>query len=762
MSPSIAVVIPTFNRLQLLQEAIISVRRQTRTVSQIIVVDDGSTDETLAWCGQQDDITLCISHRQGPSAARNLGAGKADHEWIAFLDSDDVWHENYIQEATQVIQQTPDCRFVIFNFELTDKTLKAKAGRQGFVGAFPAFRSSEKLFSLLFPQKSNSNIWHGHAQFQALFGNWMQPSGLVIQRSLWLEAGGFNERLWRCEDMDFLLRIVRIAPATLVMTPLYRWRQGQTESLASDSHSQELRKSGLRVMSAEGLKIAHRQPLFFPVWLSSVLWMVGDLIVGLTLRLIRRFEGHPHVQGVVQTLTSLLNIVVPVVIAHEYLRADFASYRTFSVYLSSVSALSLTSGLWSMIPFWNSQAGGEKKISAAWTLQCFGGVLVAVTVLAFSFYSSDTYPQLMWQCLAVSSAFLLPSVFLEQRLCFAGRGLLTSCELAALEILRSAFMMALVFHGHSLAAVFWLIPAFLAVRVFFLNFAARRIASFKIQKVQLRTLIGILRESLPIGLAAALTSVSAVFDRIYLSRVMSAEHFATVAAGSISLPVVTFLEQALVQKALPQLAVQIKLRDADECAQTIRSIIEKIISFSLPYSAGLFLFASDILSVIFSGRYQDSTTFFQLFSLANLLSCIPADIVSRAAGRSARIFLFSGFSAASTIIVIMVGYPLIGAAEALALSMTANFFIRAIFLLSDLRNMGVNIWQVIPRQVRLLRSIMFIFTLVFAKAISESFKLSPLLALIFAALVAFSFLPQLIADERVDYVKGKEHKNENA
>lgn len=760
MSTSIAVVIPTYNRLQLLQEAISSVRRQTQKVAQIIVVDDGSTDETLTWCRQQDDITLCISQKQGPSAARNLGAGITSHEWIAFLDSDDVWHENYIQKATQVIQQTPDCRFVVCNFVLTDKTLNSKPGRQGFVGAFPAFRSSEKLFSLLFQQKYNSKIWHGPAQFQALFGNWMQPSGLVIQRSLWLQAGGFNERLWRCEDMDFLLRIVRIAPATLVMTPLYWWRQGQTESLASDAHSQELRKAGLRVMSAEGFKIAQKSPEFVPVWLTSVVWMAGDLIVGLSLRLIRRFEGHAHVQGAVQTLTSLLNIAVPVVIAHEYLRSDFASYRMFSVYLSSVPALSLTSGLWSMIPYWNAQAGGERKLAAAWALQCVGGVLVATVVFAFSIYSSDSLAQLFWFCLAVSAAFLVPSVFLEQRLCFAGRGLLTSCALAAIEIIRSICMIAAVLLGQSLLVVFWMIPAFLAVRTIFLKFVTQRIAPLKIQKLQWNTLRGVLRESMPIGLATALTSVSAVFDRIYLSQMMSAEQFANVAAGLISLPVVTFLEQALVQKALPQLAAQIKQQEKKEFAKTIRSIIEKIFSFSFPYSVGLFLFSSDILSVIFSGRYQESTAFFQLFSLANLLSCIPADVVSRAAGRSARIFLFSGISAASTVFVFAIGFPLLGATAAIALSFAANLIVRTIFLLSDLLPLGADIRQIIPRSVFLFRTLIFTLSLVFAKVCCGFFKLSPLHTMVIAALVAASFLPQLIADGRLDFVKDKELKNE--
>jgi O-antigen/teichoic acid export membrane protein len=367
---------------------------------------------------------------------------------------------------------------------------------------------------------------------------------------------------------------------------------------------------------------------------------------------------------------------------------------------------------------------------------------------------------LFWFCLSVSGAFLVPGVFLEQRLCFAGRGLLTSCALAAIEIIRSVCMIAAVLLGQSLIVVFCMIPLFLAVRTIFLNFAAQRIAPLKIQKLQWNNLSGVLRESMPISLATALTSVSAVFDRIYLSRMMSVELFATVAAGSISLPVVTFLEQALVQKALPQLAEQIKQQKTKEFAKRIRSVVERIFSFSVPYSIGLFLFSSEILSVIFSGRYQESTVFFQLFSLVNLLSCIPADVVSRAAGRSVRIFLFSGLSAASTVFVFTLSFALFGAPTAIALSFAANLIVRTIFLFSDLRSLVVNIREVIPRTVFLFRTLIFTLSLVFAKVCCEFFKLSPLHTMVVAALVAASFLPKLIADGHVDIVKGKELKDE--
>src|SRR5262245_42788481 len=87
-----SVVIPTYNRLEFLISAIESVERQTYKSFEIIVVDDGSTDDTLAHLSALGDrVTLLRQMRKGPGAARNMGARHASGAYVAFLDSDDLW-----------------------------------------------------------------------------------------------------------------------------------------------------------------------------------------------------------------------------------------------------------------------------------------------------------------------------------------------------------------------------------------------------------------------------------------------------------------------------------------------------------------------------------------------------------------------------------------------------------------------------------------------------------------------------------------------
>jgi glycosyltransferase involved in cell wall biosynthesis len=150
MNADVSVVIPTWNRRTLLEAAVESVRCQTVSVRDLIVVDDGSTDGTQEWCRAQHDIVLLSTFRAGPAAARNLGAYFAHGKWVAFLDSDDVWFADHIENAMRIFDSQDSCELVISNFTITDANLNSQPGRQGFVGAFPAFRSSSRLFSFYF------------------------------------------------------------------------------------------------------------------------------------------------------------------------------------------------------------------------------------------------------------------------------------------------------------------------------------------------------------------------------------------------------------------------------------------------------------------------------------------------------------------------------------------------------------------------------------------------------------------------------------
>ena len=100
--PEISVIIPTYNRIKLIERAINSVLNQSHMVNQIIIVDDGSTDGTKEIIKEKyPQITYIYQDNKGVSAARNIGINKTYCNWISFLDSDDTWHQDKIEKQIQ-------------------------------------------------------------------------------------------------------------------------------------------------------------------------------------------------------------------------------------------------------------------------------------------------------------------------------------------------------------------------------------------------------------------------------------------------------------------------------------------------------------------------------------------------------------------------------------------------------------------------------------------------------------------------------------
>ena len=102
-----SVIIPTYNRAPLLRQALDSVLAQEFTDFELIVVDDGSTDETLTVARSYgDQVRLVPQEHRGPGVARNRGAEHASGEYVAFLDSDDVWFPWTLGTFASIIRAT--------------------------------------------------------------------------------------------------------------------------------------------------------------------------------------------------------------------------------------------------------------------------------------------------------------------------------------------------------------------------------------------------------------------------------------------------------------------------------------------------------------------------------------------------------------------------------------------------------------------------------------------------------------------------------
>ncbi len=126
INPTVAVIIPTYNRAHCVGEAIQSVIDQTVPADEIIVIDDGSTDSTadvLAGLGEAD--TVIRQPNTGVSAARNAGIKHASSEWISFLNSDDIWYPNrlgvFVRDFSRnpaIVSHVSNLRVVIKDFTI--------------------------------------------------------------------------------------------------------------------------------------------------------------------------------------------------------------------------------------------------------------------------------------------------------------------------------------------------------------------------------------------------------------------------------------------------------------------------------------------------------------------------------------------------------------------------------------------------------------------------------------------------------------------
>lgn len=205
----VSVVIPTFDRARVLPRALESVMAQSRPPTEVIVVDDGSTDDTAELVVDRFPTTRLIrQENRGVSAARNRGIEAAAGEWIALLDSDDEWRPEKLEKQLDALQAQPELRICH-----TDE-IWIRRGRR------------------VNPRQIHAK--HGGWIFrQCLPLCAMSPSSIVIHRSVFEEVGLFDEQLPACEDYDLWLRICHRYPVLLVDEPLVVKHGGHDDQLST-------------------------------------------------------------------------------------------------------------------------------------------------------------------------------------------------------------------------------------------------------------------------------------------------------------------------------------------------------------------------------------------------------------------------------------------------------------------------------------------------------------------------------------------------
>lgn len=201
---TVSVIIPTYNHAAYLREAVDSARRQTAPPFEIIVVDDGSTDETpriLAAYG--DRIRTIRQENQGVAAARNAGLAAARGDYVAFLDSDDIWNLRKLERQIARFESDPDLGLVHCGLQWIDAlgavTSVSVAGLEGWVA---------------------SDLLRLEREVIAAPG-----SSIMVPARVAREIGGFDPRLPPSEDWDFCYRVTTQYRIGYVREVLFSYRQ---------------------------------------------------------------------------------------------------------------------------------------------------------------------------------------------------------------------------------------------------------------------------------------------------------------------------------------------------------------------------------------------------------------------------------------------------------------------------------------------------------------------------------------------------------
>jgi glycosyltransferase involved in cell wall biosynthesis len=245
--PRASVVIPTFNRLEWLPESVRSVQEQTVTEWELLLVDDGSTDDTERWARSLGDPRVRYirrDHSGSIAATRNAGMREARGEWMAFLDSDDRWRPDKLARQFARLREAPDARWCYTRYQLIDR--RGGAVAQPFGGPWQPFEDwfVDRILTT-----------EAAVPVQTL----LAPTDLARELA-------FDERIPLVDDYDFVLRLAATARGCVVDEILaeIRMHDERTTSLAGvfDGHFGKViayRKAARAMPDRRLRRVARRQ-----------------------------------------------------------------------------------------------------------------------------------------------------------------------------------------------------------------------------------------------------------------------------------------------------------------------------------------------------------------------------------------------------------------------------------------------------------------------------------------------------------------------
>jgi glycosyltransferase involved in cell wall biosynthesis len=267
ISPRVTVIIPTYDRLEMLKRAVGSVLRQSYLHYELLIVDDGSTDGTGSeFAAASSPLRYIYQEHQGVSQARNRGIAEAKGELIAFLDSDDLWNRDKLSLQVQYFRDHPEA--VICQTQ--------EIWIRNDVRVNPK-KKHKKPSGWIFPQCLPLCV--------------VSPSAVMMRKSLFDDVGLFDESLRICEDYDMWLRVALCYPVHLIDKPLVTKYGGHADQLShSDWAVDRYRVRALEKALSDPLAASFRPQIIEEIHRKSTIIANGALKRGRLMTWLRYFR----------------------------------------------------------------------------------------------------------------------------------------------------------------------------------------------------------------------------------------------------------------------------------------------------------------------------------------------------------------------------------------------------------------------------------------------------------------------------------------
>lgn len=221
----VTVLIPAYNARDFLQTAIETVRSQTVSVEEIVVVDDGSVDDT-ALLAERLGVRLLRERRGGPAAARNAGLAAAKSEWIAALDADDIWHPRKLELQYNAALAEPRLGLIFTDFDTVSMS-DGRIHKQSVVAGYRSFKNLRR--TQLTPEASllDADAFLREIVVRSI----VLTSTTLFRRELAVSIGGFSANV-KAEDTEFFLRLASRTLTGFVDRPLVAYMRHPSQVTA--------------------------------------------------------------------------------------------------------------------------------------------------------------------------------------------------------------------------------------------------------------------------------------------------------------------------------------------------------------------------------------------------------------------------------------------------------------------------------------------------------------------------------------------------